>query len=217
MCLCWLIAVWSLLLPLPANFPLPGFLQAEAARVWGGSSSNCAVFVANRIIIGAGADSWVVIGPVEERWRLASRQARLQSSTATQKRKNTHFKNPSATEGGQLLSSPFFLFFFLHFFYLPCAALARSEISHHSICFSVCLLSPPTRSLTITLFWLFIFFSSLQLFLPFLKFHATTSCCFFGWKHGWYSWNCQVEMIKFRLEMGWGNSVPIQKLCNYSH
>lgn len=143
MCLCWLIAVWSLLLLLPANFPLPGFLQAEAARVWGGSSSNCAVFVANRIIIGAGADSWVVIGPVEERWRLASRQARLQSSTATQKRKNTHFKNPSATEGGQLLSSPFFLFFFLHFFYLPCAALAGSEISHHSICFSVCLLSPP--------------------------------------------------------------------------
>lgn len=27
------------------------------------STSNCAVFVANRIIIGAGADSWVVIGP----------------------------------------------------------------------------------------------------------------------------------------------------------
>lgn len=183
MCLCWLIAVWSLLLPLPANFPLPGFLQAEAAGVWGGSSSNCAVFVANRIIIGAGADSWVVIGPVEERWRLASRQARLQSSTATQKRKNTHFKNQSATEGGQLLSSPFFLFF-LHFFYLPCAALAGSEISHHSICFSVCLLSPhPTRSLTVTLFWLFIFFSSLQLFLPYLKFHPPTSCFF--WMKAW--------------------------------
>lgn len=29
------------------------------------SSGNCAVFVANRIIIGAGAKSWVVIGPVE--------------------------------------------------------------------------------------------------------------------------------------------------------
>lgn len=28
----------------------------------GVSASNCAVFVANRIIIGAGADNWVVIG-----------------------------------------------------------------------------------------------------------------------------------------------------------
>lgn len=54
-----------------------------------GSGGNCAVFVANRIIIGAGADSWVVIGPVEERWRLASRQGRLQSGTTTQTRKNT--------------------------------------------------------------------------------------------------------------------------------
>lgn len=30
------------------------------------SSDNCAVFVANRIIIGAGAESLVVTGPVEE-------------------------------------------------------------------------------------------------------------------------------------------------------
>lgn len=34
-CLCWLIAVWSLLLLLPANFSLPGFLQPTAAWVWG--------------------------------------------------------------------------------------------------------------------------------------------------------------------------------------
>ncbi len=35
MCLCWLIAVWSLLMLLPANFSLSGFLQPAAAWVWG--------------------------------------------------------------------------------------------------------------------------------------------------------------------------------------
>lgn len=53
------------------------------------SSGNCAVFVANRIIIGAGADSWVVIGPGEERWSLAPRQGRPLCSATTQTRKNT--------------------------------------------------------------------------------------------------------------------------------
>lgn len=56
------------------------------------SGGNCAVFVANRIIIGAGADSWVLIGPVEEIWRLASRQGFLLCRAATQKCKNTLLK-----------------------------------------------------------------------------------------------------------------------------
>lgn len=93
MCLCWLIAVWWLFSPLPANFSLPGFFTAcggSGVRVSGG---NCAAFVANRIIIGAGADSGVVMGPVEEIWRLASRQGCLLRSTGTWKCKNTLLKS----------------------------------------------------------------------------------------------------------------------------
>lgn len=53
------------------------------------SSGNCAVFVGNRIIIRAGADSWVVTGPGEERGSLAPTQRRLLCSAATPTRKKT--------------------------------------------------------------------------------------------------------------------------------
>lgn len=92
MCLCWLIAVWSLLLLLPANFSLPGFLTACSGLGVRVSSGNCVAFVANRIIIGAGADSWVVIGSVEEIWRLASCLECLLCRTRTRKCKNTLLK-----------------------------------------------------------------------------------------------------------------------------
>lgn len=92
MCLCWLIAVWSLLLLLPANFSLPGILTACSGLGVRVLSGNCVAFVANRIIIGAGADSWVVIGSVEEIWRLASCQGCLLCNTRTWKCKNTLLK-----------------------------------------------------------------------------------------------------------------------------
>lgn len=72
--------------------------------VWlgGGSSGNCAVFVANRIIIGAGADSWVVIGPCEERWSLASSQGHPLSRRHADTLK-THLKKAKCHSGGLLL------------------------------------------------------------------------------------------------------------------
>lgn len=119
------------------------------------------------------------------------------------RRAKTHFKIQSAAEGGRLLSSPFL------FIYLFLSALCSSggvgnfTLSHGSvysfICPSLCFTVCPPPSLSPVYFLLF--------FTDFVAFSQLQGVVlmFLDGSNGGSSWDCQVGMIKLRLEMGLGN------------